>query len=112
MDTSNTSYEDIVRAVRDKAVEFDAALTKVKETNDQLVERAERALAAITELVGSVRGAPGLQAKKCVVCFTRDVDMVLVPCGHTFCSSCARRGLRTRCHTCRADVSSSMRIYI
>ena len=109
MDLETTSYEDIVKAVRDKAVAFDSALGKVKATNDQLVERAQRVLAAITELVGSVHGR---QTKKCSVCYTRDIDMVLVPCGHAFCSSCARRGLRTRCHTCRADAGSSMRIYL
>ena len=103
------NYEELVKTMRDKAVEFDAALGKVKKTNDELIVRAERALQSITELLGTVR--PPAE-KKCTVCYTREVEMVLAPCGHTFCTSCARRAERTRCHSCRGNVISSMRVFI
>ena len=105
----DSSYEEIVKGMRDKAVEFDGALSKVKRMNDELVVKAERALQSITELVGAVRSCT---TKKCTVCYTREVGMVLVPCGHTFCASCAGRAERTRCHSCRARVDSTMRVFI
>ena len=108
MDMSS-NYEELLRGMRDKAVEFDAALCKVKKTNDELLNRAEKTLQNITELMGTC----GTAVKKCTVCYTREVLTVLVPCGHTFCTSCAARAeTRGRCHTCRGRVDSTMRVYI
>ena len=92
-----------------KALEFDTALMKVKRLNDELVKKAEEALQSIGELMGCVR-VP--YEKKCSVCVTRDLSTILIPCGHAFCTSCAGRAERTRCHTCRARIDSTMRIFI
>ena len=109
MDMSS-NYEELLRGMRDKAVEFDAALCKVKKTNDELLDRAEKTLQNITELMGTC-GTTAV--KKCTVCYTRPLLTVLVPCGHTFCTSCAVRAeTRGRCHTCRGRVDSTMRVYI
>ena len=109
MDMSS-NYEELLRGMRDKAVEFDAALCKVKKTNDELLNRAEKTLQNITELMGTCGTTT---VKKCTVCYTREVLTVLVPCGHTFCTSCAVRAeTRGRCHTCRGRVDSTMRVYI
>lgn len=112
MDMSNSSnYEEIVKGMRDKAAEFDAALCKVKKTNDELMNRAEKTLQNITELMGTCGNVS--VAQKCTVCYTRELQTALVPCGHTFCSSCAARAeTRGRCHTCRGRVDSTMRVYI
>ena len=109
MDMSS-NYEELLKSMRDKAVEFDTALCKVKKTNDELLNRAEKTLQNITELMGTCGTTT---VKKCTVCYTREVQTVLVPCGHTFCTSCAARAeTRGRCHTCRGRVDSTMRVYI
>ena len=109
MDMSS-NYEELLKSMRDKAVEFDTALCKVKKTNDELLNRAEKTLQNITELMGTCGTTP---VKKCTVCYTREVQTVLVPCGHTFCTSCAARAeTRGRCHTCRGRVDNTMRVYI
>ena len=105
----SSSYEEIVKSMRDKAVEFDSALAKVKRTNEELVVKAEKALVSITELMGTCTNRA---VRKCAVCYTREQATVLVPCGHVFCTSCAERATRSRCHTCRTRVDSSMRIYV
>ena len=110
MDMSNSSnYEEIVKGMRDKALEFDAALVKVKRLNEDLVSKADKALQSITELMGACTSSA---ARKCSVCYTREQAAVLVPCGHVFCASCAERAGRSRCHACRARVESTMRIYV
>ena len=109
MDMSS-NYEELLKSMRDKAVEFDTALCKVKKTNDELLNRAEKTLQNITELMGTCGTTT---VKKCTVCYTREVQTVLVPCGHTFCTSCAARAeTRGRCHSCRGRVDSTMRVYI
>ena len=39
-----SAYEESVKSMRDKAIEFDSALTKVKKLNDELVVKAQQAL--------------------------------------------------------------------
>ena len=102
-----SAYEESVKAMRDKAIEF-GALCKVKKLNDELVVKAQQALQSLGELMGCVRSPH----TKCTVCVTRELGAVLIPCGHTFCLSCAGRAERTRCHTCRARIDSTLRIFI
>ena len=96
--------------MRDKALLFDTAICKVKKLNDEVVAKAGQALQSITEMVGAVRTAA--TAKKCPVCYTREMQSVLAPCGHVFCTSCAGRAERSRCHTCRGRVDHAIRIFI
>jgi hypothetical protein len=98
-----------LKSLRDKATEFDTALSKVKRMNDELVVKAEKALQSISELIGTCSTST---ARKCTVCYTRDQTTVLLPCGHVFCASCAERAGRSRCHSCRTRVDSTMRIYV
>ena len=105
----SSAYEETVKAMRSKALEFDRALSKVKRLNDELVIKAQQALQSIGELMGCVRNPTN---PKCTVCVTRELGTILIPCGHAFCTSCAGRAERTRCHTCRARIDSTMRIFI
>ena len=95
--------------MRDKAIEFDGALCKVKKLNEELVVKAQEALQSLGALMGCVRSPVNT---KCTVCVTRELGTVLIPCGHAFCVSCAGRAERTRCHTCRSQIHSTMRIFI
>ena len=50
----------------------------------------------------------------CVVCYENTVDSILIPCGHTFCSSCIKpTGLigRISCHICRTYSSAIHKMY-
>jgi len=46
----------------------------------------------------------------CTICMNEEVDTVIVPCGHPFCSSCARK-TRTICFLCRTPVLQKQRVY-
>lgn len=45
----------------------------------------------------------------CQICFERRVDIVLTPCGHTFCEQCF--GSNTNCFNCRGNVLKKHRIF-
>jgi len=49
--------------------------------------------------------------KLCPVCFDREVDLALVPCGHTYCSGCAEYDKHTKCPQCRSVVTSKIKLY-
>ena len=54
----------------------------------------------------------------CPVCFDKEVDTVLTPCGHTLCKTCLPNITNSRgrqegaqCMTCRAKVSKHFSLY-
>jgi len=103
-----SSYEDLIKSMNAKAVEFDGHLAKVKTANDALVARSNEVMQALTDLLGTVR-----PTKKCSVCYTRERSHANLNCGHVFCSECAERGLsRNRCYTCRAKIEGLFRVFI
>ena len=45
----------------------------------------------------------------CSICFDNRVDIVLTPCGHTFCENCL--GKANECYKCRGTINSKHKIY-
>jgi hypothetical protein len=46
----------------------------------------------------------------CTICMNEEIDSVLIPCGHPFCSTCAKK-TRTICFLCRTPVLQKQRVY-
>jgi len=46
----------------------------------------------------------------CTICMNEEVDSVMVPCGHPFCSGCAKK-TKTICFLCRTPVLQKQRVY-
>jgi sacsin len=67
--------------------------------------------AARREAEGAREQALGLSAQldkikaafQCQVCFQRDVDQILAPCGHLLCGAC-REGVQATCPFCRERI--------
>ena len=54
-----------------------------------------------------------IQKKMCPVCFDNEVNMALVPCGHTYCKGCAEtdRSRYAKCPQCRAQINARVKIF-
>lgn len=57
---------------------------------------------AVTDISGS--------GSICSICTSERLSVALVPCGHTFCTTCAGRQ-KKHCFICRGDVKDRMRIF-
>lgn len=44
----------------------------------------------------------------CQICFDKDIDTVLVPCGHSYCRECIKNS--NICFFCRANISKKQHI--
>jgi sacsin len=102
---------------------FDVKARVVDELNKKIMEKSadleniSRKLNALRKLI--ITGMSELvkpedaQKKICPVCFDSEVNMVLVPCGHTYCRGCAEmdRSRNARCHQCRAVINSRIKLY-
>lgn len=47
---------------------------------------------------------------QCAICLIEPVSMAIVPCGHTFCSSCAKKQ-NTTCYICRGQIRERIRLF-
>ena len=52
-----------------------------------------------------------MNKKMCPVCFDKEVCMVMIPCGHTYCEACSRYDYRAKCPQCRATINSRVKMY-
>lgn len=66
---------------------------------------------ALRSVIQSVVSANDLTgAPACSICTTDRITAVLIPCGHTFCNSCAQKQ-RNICFLCRCPVRDRQRLY-
>ena len=48
----------------------------------------------------------------CSICFENRINLVLTPCGHTFCSKCFDITKQFECYNCRTKVNKGYNIFI
>ena len=46
----------------------------------------------------------------CQICFDNRINVILTPCGHTFCTECV--GNSTTCFNCRSTIDKSFKLFI
>jgi sacsin len=70
------------------------------------VEEARRvAISQIDEAMQEKKDA--LDSLVCAICLEHNVDRVLIPCGHIFCSDCVHKFPRPTCPICRQEITNS-----
>ena len=105
------SYQDLAKALHEKASEMNTHLTTLKDLNDDVHDRTEKMLTALKELAGSESLAARIS---CNCCYSRPRTHAFLPCGHGgLCERCAERGRRrNRCFTCRTNIEQVVRIFL
>jgi hypothetical protein len=54
---------------------------------------------------------PSTTLPLCPICFDQQINMCLVPCGHTFCSECVGNNIRFQCAVCRTNITNKQKIF-
>jgi hypothetical protein len=49
--------------------------------------------------------------KLCAICFDREVDTVMIPCGHTSCNGCSNYNTVNKCMTCRSIIQKRVKLF-
>jgi len=55
-------------------------------------------------------GSQVVNEPMCPICLSESVSMAIVPCGHTFCITCARR-MMNECGVCRGKIRERMKLF-
>jgi hypothetical protein len=117
---------DAIKSLQEKndimTKEVDLILKRFSETSELTVLTLEKKIDDTSRKLNLIRETimMGIQGiikpddmikKMCPVCFDREVDTVLVPCGHTYCSGCSEYDRSHKCPQCRAPVQRRIKIY-
>jgi hypothetical protein len=48
---------------------------------------------------------------KCTICYENEVNMIMIPCGHTFCKGCSEKATK-KCFACNGEITGRTNIYL
>lgn len=102
--------DDEINQLLKRSGDFADVLKTLSSTNDSL----KFYLTKLKAKIGVCCATFGVTRKNpCVICYTRAVGIVNIPCGHLVCTACADRvHQRGKCFTCRAVVDSQHKVFM
>ncbi|KAH9117615.1 hypothetical protein LEN26_012555 [Aphanomyces euteiches] len=99
------AVNDLLRRVNMNLSEpYESLVNEVVQLRQRLA-RAEEGYAAMTARVDVVQKEKKelIEGFVCSICLEKDVNRVLIPCGHIFCNTCIEQLPRKKCPVCRQD---------
>ena len=101
-------YNEVQGTIRKEIMTKRSALEKELDiVSTKLNSIRKLILTGIEELVKP----DDMTKKMCPVCFEREVCMVMVPCGHTYCDACSKYDYRAKCPQCRQTINSRVKMF-
>ena len=96
--------KELFSVIRKQITELEV---KYMTTQDMFQKYKEFIKTGVKELVG-----PDVKLTSCSSCWENDIAECLVPCGHTFCSSCIKKATSKQCMTCRSPYINNVKIFM
>ena len=105
----NSAFEPLMDSIQSYlTIVFEE--NKIEDTYKELVE-AYKKLFFLREALQFLWTLEGAQRDPlCAICFNEPIQFAMVPCGHTYCSSCVKRQI-TSCYICRVNVREKIKLY-
>ena len=97
---------DISDIIRQKIMELEGEIENISR---KLISLRSLILTGVNEIMKP----ENVEKKMCSVCFDNEINMALVPCGHTFCKGCSEidRSRYAKCPQCRTQINARIKIY-
>jgi hypothetical protein len=85
--------------------------SKIEDTYRQLAETYKK-WNIVREIIAlqSAVTETNTTGNMCSICLTETVGFAVVPCGHTFCTSCSRK-MNMNCYICRGVIREKLKLY-
>jgi hypothetical protein len=103
----------INKSTNEKNITLDVRRQELEKEKDDLSRKLNALRKLITTGIHDLVKPEDVQKKMCPVCFDKEVNMVYVPCGHTYCNGCAEidRTRGAKCPQCRATINARIKIF-
>jgi hypothetical protein len=107
--THNEHYEELM-GVTEKYVSKIFEENNIENEYNSIIELYRR-FYHLRELVKAVRTIELTEKEPlCSICFNEQIQYAIIPCGHTFCTSCIKRHV-VNCSVCRGQIRDRVRVY-
>lgn len=85
--------------------------SKIEDTYKQLAETYKK-WNVIREIISLQLATTDTSSSEpmCSICLTESVGFAVVPCGHTFCTTCSRK-MNMNCYLCRGVIREKLKLY-
>lgn len=105
--------QTINTVVNKKNHDLDLRREELEKERDDLSRKLNALRKVITTGIHDLIKPEDVQKKMCPVCFDKEVNMVYVPCGHTYCNGCAEldRSRGAKCAQCRSPINARIKIF-
>ena len=124
MSTDPSTVDGLVTLINTSATFFRDTNTKISDMLRKKIAGLEAELDDITRKLNALRSliitgvnqivkTEDTAKKTCPVCFDNEVDIALVPCGHTYCRGCADvdKSRYAKCPQCRTQINARIKIF-
>lgn len=108
IDLQENEYEECVRQVTQFQTQCRNMLSLKQVVLLDRRDEVRNDLAKYDKLKGLIR--PTVPNRICSICFTREVDVYVSPCGHTFCTDCSQQA-HNHCFICKGLISSTHKLF-
>ena len=106
--TENSSLPSLIDAFSTYTKEaFEGA--HFEENYTQLVEEYKK-WNVCRQIISAQHMMKETSESSCAICLLETVSYAIVPCGHTFCSSCSKKQ-NTTCYICRGVIRERLKLY-
>lgn len=102
-DVCKKRNEDMMRNIQNE-------LTELRKKRDDIEENMAAMRKCVLLGVQMMIPEEKVQKHLCPVCFDQEVNMVLIPCGHTACAACTKQ-IGDTCMSCRRRVNSKHTLF-
>ena len=86
--------------------------------NKAILEQNEK-LKQINNIINSYRNTIKLfdindkfTKSNCCICYENEVNICLIPCGHSFCKTCVDKSYSNKCFICKITFTSKNRLFL
>jgi hypothetical protein len=115
-DTIETNHIILERSMGSVEFVIQNEIQMKKSTLDVKIDRVTRKLNTLRKLIQAgldelIDKDDANNKKMCAICFDREVDMVMVPCGHTTCNGCSDHNKTNKCMICRSVIQKRIKMF-
>lgn len=105
--------DSVYKTTQDKINYLNSRKEQFEKERDDIGRKLNALRKLITTAISDLVKPEDVQKKMCPVCFDKEVNMVLVPCGHTYCNGCAEldRTRHAKCAQCRSQINARVKLY-
>jgi hypothetical protein len=105
--------DSVNKVVKQKSHALSIKREELEKERDDIDRKLNALRKLITTSIHDLVKPEDVHKKICPVCFDKEVSMVYIPCGHTYCKQCSDldNSRHAKCPQCRSHINARVKIF-